>query len=402
MAIAPFSSTVQSPRRGERYRDRDHQGNCMHEATFGASEPVISSFDLTAAWQARPRDTRYKVEFTGQAGEYFRIWIVNLALSIVTLGIYSAWAKVRTKRYFYANTRLAGSSFEYLAQPIQILKGRLIAYSLVIALWASAHFQVLIVYFPLLLLVVVLLPWVIYRTLAFRARYSAWRGLRFRFIGGAGDAYSNYLFRPMVLPITLYMTYPWVRMHQHDYIVSGHRFGGKRFQFTDNTNGYYAPFFTMMGLGLLGYFAIVMIMVAVFPSFGHPVPAEPGPRAPSAIVFLPVLLVYAGMLFAKAFMSTRYHNVMWQHTRLGAHRFECTLRARDMIWLYFSNAVAIIFTLGMAIPWALVRLARYRAEKFTVVASDSLDNFVAESVQAEGAAGAELLGALDMDFDIGL
>ncbi|MGI9420607.1 MAG: DUF898 family protein, partial [Geminicoccaceae bacterium] len=59
--------------------------------------------------------------FTGRAGEYFGIWIVNLLLSIVTLGIYSAWAKVRTRRYFYGNTKLADSTFDYLASPVQIL-----------------------------------------------------------------------------------------------------------------------------------------------------------------------------------------------------------------------------------------------------------------------------------------
>ena len=45
------------------------------------------------------------IEFSGDGGEYFRIWIVNLALSVVTLGIYSAWAKVRRLRYFYGSTR---------------------------------------------------------------------------------------------------------------------------------------------------------------------------------------------------------------------------------------------------------------------------------------------------------
>src|SRR5512132_4595905 len=66
------------------------------------------------------------LQFTGQAGEYFKIWIVNLCLSVVTLGIYSAWAKVRRKRYFYGSTLLQGSSFEYLGNPVAILKGRLI------------------------------------------------------------------------------------------------------------------------------------------------------------------------------------------------------------------------------------------------------------------------------------
>ena len=50
--------------------------------------------------------------FTGTGGEYFRIWIVNLILSILTLGIYSAWAKVRTNRYFYGNTQVDNTGFE--------------------------------------------------------------------------------------------------------------------------------------------------------------------------------------------------------------------------------------------------------------------------------------------------
>ena len=54
--------------------------------------------------------------FTGTGGEYFRIWIVNLILSILTLGIYSAWAKVRTNRYFYGNTQVDDTGFEYHAK----------------------------------------------------------------------------------------------------------------------------------------------------------------------------------------------------------------------------------------------------------------------------------------------
>ena len=64
--------------------------------------------------------------FAATAAEYFRIWIVNLLLTIVTLGIYSAWAKVRRLRYFYGNTFVDGQSFEYHGQPLAILKGRLI------------------------------------------------------------------------------------------------------------------------------------------------------------------------------------------------------------------------------------------------------------------------------------
>jgi hypothetical protein len=47
------------------------------------------------------------IEFTGSGSEYFRIWIVNLLLTLVTFGIYYPWAKVRRLRYFYGNTLVA-------------------------------------------------------------------------------------------------------------------------------------------------------------------------------------------------------------------------------------------------------------------------------------------------------
>ena len=66
-------------------------------------------------------------EFSGSAAEYFRIWVVNLFFSLATLGVYSAWAKVRKKRYFYGATRLDGDTFDYFASPKAILYGRIIA-----------------------------------------------------------------------------------------------------------------------------------------------------------------------------------------------------------------------------------------------------------------------------------
>ncbi|MEX1058239.1 MAG: DUF898 family protein, partial [Natronospirillum sp.] len=53
---------------------------------------------------SRPSLKPIPVAFNGRGGEYFGIWIVNIALTVLTLGIYSAWAKVRNKRYFYGNT----------------------------------------------------------------------------------------------------------------------------------------------------------------------------------------------------------------------------------------------------------------------------------------------------------
>lgn len=346
---------------------------------------------------------RLPVQFTGRAGEYFGIWIVNVVLTLLTLGIYSAWAKVRTERYFYGNTRVDDTPFEYLATPIQILKGRLIAYAVVIAMGISAHFGFLVVYFPLVIAVLLLLPWLLQRALRFRARYSAWRGMRFRFVNGVDEAYLNFMFRPLLMIPTLYMLLPWVRKHQQEYIVTGHRFGGLRFGFQGELGPYYIPFAICLGAGFAAYFVMLLaVFGAAWFTEGARGGGEAAPNDVMLAVMLPVAVVYLALLVLPVFLRTRYTNLMWGNTRLGPHRFACTLRARDIIWIYLSNGVAILCTLGLAVPWAMVRLAKYRAAHFELLALGDLDDFVAEAERAEGAASAELVDALDLDVGIGL
>ena len=71
-----------------------------------------------------------------------------------------------------------------------------------------------------------------------------------------------------------------------------------------------------------------------------------------------------------------------------------------MIWLYFSNLVAVVLTIGLAAPWATVRSSRYRASKTTAFAAAPLDGFAQAQAQSLGATGEEI-GEM-FDFDIAL
>ena len=85
---------------------------------------------------AAPSQESHHFTFTGSGKEYFRIWIVNLCLSIATLGIYSAWAKVRRQQYFNRNTQLGGAVFDFHGDPKTILKGRMVG----LVLLAAYHY----------------------------------------------------------------------------------------------------------------------------------------------------------------------------------------------------------------------------------------------------------------------
>jgi uncharacterized membrane protein YjgN (DUF898 family) len=347
---------------------------------------------------------RHQPVFSGRTGEYFGIWFVNLLLSIITLGIYSAWAKVRTERYFYGNTRLAGSTFDYLADPIAILKGRLVAYAVVIALGVSSQFLP-VLYLLLILALFALMPAIIVLGLRFRARNSAWRGLSFRFDREIGAAYGPFLGWQVLSAITATLLYPLMKVRQHDFVVGGHSLGRKRFEFSGDGSLYYTPYLIAMGISVLlmvAFFAAFSAVIFAGASVGEGMDEEAAGAAVGYGTIVMMVLLYAGMFALGIFLRVRYANLMWNNTRLGPHRFESTLRVRDMTWLYASNLVAIVCTLGLAVPWAMIRLAHYRAAHFAVLAEGGIDDFVRDLEREHAATGAEMIDALDVGVDLGL
>ena len=66
--------------------------------------------------------------------------------------------------------------------------------------------------------------------------------------------------------------------------------------------------------------------------------------------------------------------------------------------LYLTNTLAIVASAGMLIPWAMIRMARYRASRLTLLAHGDLDAFAAEASAERGAAGAELGHLFDVEI----
>jgi uncharacterized membrane protein YjgN (DUF898 family) len=93
-------------------------------------------------------------------------------------------------------------------------------------------------------------------------------------------------------------------------------------------------------------------------------------------------------------------NLIWNNTRLGEHRIVCNLSPWGLMWLSASNFVLIVVTLGMFIPWAAVRSARFHLEAAKLLPATDLQEFTAADPEDIGAVGAE--AATVFDFDISL
>ena len=192
--------------------------------------------------------------FEGKFSEYFGIWIVNLLLSLVTFGVYSAWAKVRRKKYFYNNTLIDNVGFDYHAKPVSILKGRLIAVALLVVAAINPILQSLV-----FLIIFIFLPWLVVRGSIFNARNSSHRGLRFDFVGTVSQAVRVFIGLPLLTMITLGLAAPYVSHEKNQFLMNNHRFGLSQFDMKRVVKQFYKVYLILIVVPLIGILAAIAI-----------------------------------------------------------------------------------------------------------------------------------------------
>jgi uncharacterized membrane protein YjgN (DUF898 family) len=344
---------------------------------------------------------RYGVRFTGTTGEYFRIWIVNLALTILTLGIYSAWAKVRKRRYFYGNTLIDDAPFEYRADPIGILRGRIIAVALFAVYYVISHFYPLFI-FPFLIVLAIAVPWLVCKSRAFNAHNSAYRNIRFAFTGRYGEAFKIIIGIALLIPFSLGLIYPYYKMRQLNFIIGHHRYGNTQFEWRAGVGAFFKIYLAALAL-LVGLFFLFGLVAALTKGFGVFATGAPGgaARAAGQLRFMLMLLpVYGIYLFVFVYVHARITNTAWNNLRVGPVRFECRLRAGELFVLFLTNILAILLTLGLATPWASIRTAQYRAARMTLRSAQPLASFAAEVGHDVSATGQEVSEVFDIDIGL--
>jgi uncharacterized membrane protein YjgN (DUF898 family) len=318
-------------------------------------------------------------EFRGVGSEFFKIWIVNIMLTIITLGIYSAWATVRTNRYFYANTYLDSESFRYLADPITILKGRLIAVAgFIFYFVASNLFPVVGVLLAIALLFA--LPFFVIRSIAFSNRMTAYRNVQFRFKGTYGGAFMALLVWPMLGVLTLGILYPLALLKANQFVVSNCAYGATPFSFEAKTWDYGKVF--LLFVGMLAATAAITFAVA------------------STVSELASGIVAAlGYILALGYITVSLINIYYNATSLGPHLLSAHLETVGYLKIFVSNAILTVLTLGLYLPFAQVRMSNYRASHTTFLAEGSLSDFAAAEQQQFSALG-DQLGEV-FGFDVG-
>jgi len=288
--------------------------------------------------------------FHGDAREYFRIWIVNTLLTLLTLGVYAAWAKVRKRRYLRGNTELMGHRFDYQADPRRILAGNIL-----VALMFLAYMVVGEVYPAVRLGALagglILLPWVIIRSFSFNAHNTVYRGMRFYFRQTYGWTAMVYIGQWFFIVLSLGFYYPaWVR-NRKQLVIDNHRLGDAFFRFESKVGPFFSTYLVgggmVMAAGMIG--GILTFLVT---QTNHG-------KLPTTTQLLPFFAVYGFAIYcSKHYIYATLFNHIWNHTRLDDHRFVASLQVGDWLKLQLVNLAAIIVSCGLLYPWATVRSAR--------------------------------------------
>jgi len=362
-------------------------------------ESIPESAGPLPAHSARPPEA---LRFTGTGSSYFGIWIVNLLLTIVTLGIYSAWAKVRRIQYFYRHTELAGSSFDFHGSPVKILIGRILAVGMFLLYNYSVRLHSLLTV-AVLVAFAIIMPWLLRNSFRFRLYNSSWRGTRFHFRGSLGGAYRVFLLNGLLTVLTLYALAPFMHQRLKAYQHGNSWFGQTRCSFHARVRQFYLIYLTVLAalivlgivLGTAGIGGSLATLAQVRKSGGH--------IDPQAVVKT-LVIIYGVLILIGAVVGPTFRalitNLVWNNTRLGEHRVECNIAPLRLVWIGASNLVLVVLTLGVFIPWAMVRLTKYQVESIRLWPASDLQEFTAAEPEVLGAAGEE--AATMFDFDIAL
>ena len=358
--------------------------------------------------------------FTGTGAEYFRIWAVNLTLTICTLGLYGAWAKVRRLQYFYQHTLLDSSAFDYTANPVSILFGRVLALGLLVLYYLafehSAHTGMA---FTLVLAAV--LPYLLWQSNRFKARNTRFRGLEFGFDGGLRDAYRVYVpviviaLGPAVVAAYLLgskerfwiLLFTWLGVlalpvfHAlfRQYVQSNLRFGDARFVFTARPKDFVQVW--AWGLGatvavglIIGMFAFAgMVLVGGFMGKGN--------VAPWIGVAAVLVVMWLGFMVMGSYFTARFQRLVWNMTAVGNVALHCEVSAMRFILIQSVNTLWVILSLGLYRPFAAIRLAKFRLECVSASGLESLNTVAAGVEQSRRGALGESAAEL-FDMDVGL
>lgn len=373
--------------------------------------------------------------FTASGSEYFRIWIVNLLLIVLTLGFYMPFAKVRRLQYFYSNTQLDGQALAFHGDPWRMLRGYVLMLVLFGGYALSGHFSAWAA-LGVFVLLAALWPALWRSSMRFRLHNTSWRGLRFGFAGTVAQAYQAVL--PMFVPglvfvaanawylsgvdksdpqamaaafkaqlpallvgfVLLLVLFPYglglIKRYQHQ----GYRYADQQGRFSAGSGAFFKLGLMALLLVMVGSFVVGMLAAVALPAMA--VLSKSKSMVGGMVVgFIATAMFVALMSLMGAYFTARLQNLCWNATRSQNLAISSQLKARVLAWLTVKNFLLTILSLGMYRPFAVVNTIALRLSAVQVLVDTDIDTWRAGAAARTDATSGEMAGDF-FGIDVGL
>jgi uncharacterized membrane protein YjgN (DUF898 family) len=251
----------------------------------------------------------------------------------------------------------------------------------------------------LLPVMVFLLPLVVVLSRRFQMRMTSWRGIRFGFHGKYGGALAAYIGWGIVAAITLYLLLPLWIYKRVRFLLGNSSLGTERFGFETGVRRYFAFYYITLGLAIAALLCLALLSGGIAAVLSNRGGAPPAPAAIGAGLALVIGLILVPLAIG-AYWERSFTNATFAGLRIGPHRMNCHVRMGRLLWLYVTNVLGVLLTLGFFYPWALVRRLGYQFECMNVEVAGSIDNFAAAAAPQASATGEAIGEVFDVDFGL--
>jgi len=316
-----------------------------------------------------------RFRYHGTGGALFGLALTNALLTIITIGVYSFWAKNRIRDFHYSHTEMDGDRFGYHGTGAELLRGWLklvgvmfvigIVYSILMVLLGGTGSQPDPAMAGLLALGLQIVIWLLIGVAIngarrYRFSRSSFRHIRFSYTGEVleflGITVASYLLTGMTLGF--YSAH--ASEMRREFLVNHVRYGTEPFKYDKN----------------------------------------PGPlfRAWVKALLLTPFTIGLSWIWYSAFR----HRHQWGNTTMRGGRFVSTVNGGDLLGLTLTNILLLIVTVGITAPWVLVRTMRYHVDNLTLVGTVDWASIQQHSVAAGASLAEGVVDSFDVDVGIGL
>ena len=387
--------------------ENDPKKSAPVEGSESLAQSLSSSVDAGVAPEVLEDPTMLKnwdasllpFEFTGKAREFFGIWLSNLLLSILTLGIYSAWAKVRRRRFFLGHTLIGGHRFDYHADPKVILKGRAIVVSVLVVMSLVSELSTVLSGTSLVLLMLAL-PWLANRSLRFNARMTSFRNVRFDFSGTYGKSLLAFVLFPLLGLLSLGLLQPFATRYSGRYLAMNYSYGEAKLESDPQLKRLYKGFFQAFSIILIPFVVLLGIVAQHDWDLERLVLVPIDGATGWLIDFSPFALIIALYLAFFHYRAVARNSILGSLSISGVHQVKSEISGFRLAWIVLSNSLLTLSSFGLLQPWGAVRRWRYETESLKLIPGGSLDEFIGRIQPAEGVIGSEYTDLQDIDVGI--